>query len=195
MLYQYTAFFPDESFSEFDIYGISNVSDNENPIYVANNVGDEATDLQNEITLDFIQYDKVSIGSGIATITNETTNEVIQLPIASVSNTNVSKVISRAELNENAQISQSLGNVIKDEGYYVIEFPNAYFLLGESNEKSPAFTLRFYATETSGIFDSKVDNDFESVLYTLQGVKVVGTPTAGVYVRVQGDNVTKVLIK
>jgi hypothetical protein len=39
-------------------------------------------------------------------------------------------------------------------------------------------------------------NDGEAIYYNIQGVRIVGTPTVpGLYVKVRGNNATKVIVK
>jgi hypothetical protein len=57
-------------------------------------------------------------------------------------------------------------------------------------------TKQFTLTTTNGVATIAAEGEGEAEYFTLQGMRVVGAPTApGIYIRRQGTATTKVLVK
>jgi hypothetical protein len=188
-----------EGWSEFNIVGMSNVGDEEVPVYVVSDIVEEEGTVQEareEVSFDFVEYSEVATGQGTATLTREGSSEVVNLPAAQIAGeaTQARALRVVAADGKDYQVVQPLGNAATAAGNYTIHFPEGYFLLGTQKEDSPAFTMSFTVGDVSGITDAII-NSADAEYYTLQGVKVQGKPAPGIYICRQGNKATKVVVK
>jgi hypothetical protein len=188
-----------EGWSEFNIVGMSNVGDEEVPVYVVSDIVEEEGTVQEareEVSFDFVEYSEVATGQGTATLTREGSSEVVILPAAQIAGeaTQARALRVVAADGKDYQVVQPLGNAATAAGNYTIHFPEGYFLLGTQKENSPAFTMSFTVGDMSGITDAII-NSADAEYYTLQGVKVQGKPAPGIYICRQGNKATKVVVK
>jgi hypothetical protein len=194
-----TAYQSAEGWSEFSIVGMSNVGDEEVPVYVVSDIVEEegaAQETREEVSFDFVEYSEVATGQGTATLTREGSSEVVNLPAAEIAGEAAQARALRvvAADGKDYQVVQPLGNAATADGIYTIHFPEGYFLLGTQKENSPAFTMSFTVGDMSGITDAII-NSADAEYYTLQGVKVQGKPAPGIYICRQGNKATKVVVK
>jgi hypothetical protein len=171
------------------------------PVYVASDIVEEegtTQEARQEVAFDFVEYDDVTTGQGVATLTCQGADNVVNLPAAQTGNSAqaIRGVRMASADGKDYQIVQPLGNAAQDDGYYTIHFPEGYFLLGADKTPSPSFELSFTVGVVASLTDITADcNDGEAEYFTLQGIKVAGNPTTGIYIRRQGSKVSKVLIK
>jgi hypothetical protein len=188
-----------KNWCDYNIIGIDIIGDNDNPLYVANNIADNAESEQTslkEISLSFLMYNEVAIGQGEATLTRESSDETITLPAAQIGSNSVET--RAATESTDYQVSQPLGDAISESGAYTVHFPEGYFLLGDNKTNSPAFALTFNATVDSTTSVNEIGSDEAGVqaqYYTLQGIRVKGTPAPGIYIAITGNTARKVTIK
>jgi hypothetical protein len=70
------------------------------------------------------------------------------------------------------------------------------FLCGAVTGQTIAFdAVYFYNYEVDGITDITADNNAAVEYFNLQGVRVNGDMTPGLYIRRQGNEVSKVVVK
>jgi hypothetical protein len=186
--------------STLEIVGIDVAGTEDTQVYVASNIeAEEVGSLQearDEVAFDFALYDDVAVGQGVATLTCKGSDEVIDLPAAQVADASVRGLRVEVADSNDYQVVQPLGDAAQSDGYYTVHFPNGYFLLGTDKLASPAFELSFTVGEVASLSRIDVGNSEANTEYfTLQGVKVVGSPAAGIYIRRQGKKVTKVIIR
>jgi hypothetical protein len=183
--------------SKFNIIGLDIVNDNENSLIVANNIADNAESEQSElkeISLSFLMYNEVAIGQGEATLTREGSDETITLPAAQIGSNSVET--RAATESTDYQVSQPLGDAISESGTYTVHFPEGYFLLGDNKTNSPAFALTFNVIVSASVNEINSDEaGVQTQYYTLQGIRVKGTPAPGIYIAITGNTARKVTIK
>lgn len=115
-----------------------------------------------EVEITFIDYISASAGSGKATLTIDGGEPVI-LPDAEWG----------VELNAMKQ-KVTNGDAYTATGTYVISFPEGYFLLGESGDPAPAFSLTYLIGNiTSAALVPAEDGLFH--VFTVDGIEVLST--------------------
>jgi hypothetical protein len=189
-----------EGWSEFNIVGMSNVGDEEVPVYVVSDIVEEEGTVQEareEVSFNFVEYSEVATGQGTATLTREGSSEVVNLPAAEIAGEAAQARALRvvAADGKDYQVVQPLGDAATDAGNYTIHFPEGYFLLGTQKEDSPAFTMSFTVGDVLSGISSVMISSGDAEYYTLQGVKVQGKPAPGIYICRQGNKATKVVVK
>jgi hypothetical protein len=190
-----------QAWGNFEIVGIDVAGSDSAQVYVASDIEAEEVgsvqEARDEVAFNFALYDDVAAGQGVATLTCQDSNEVVDLPAAQIAGAaTVRGLRVEAADGNDYQVVQPLGDAAQNCGYYTVHFPNGYFLLGTDKMASPAFELSFTVGEVSALTNIKADDsDAEPEYFTLQGVKVVGTPAPGLYICRQGKKVTKCVIR
>jgi hypothetical protein len=93
------------------------------------------------------------------------------------------------------EVVQPLGDAAKEEGSYVVSFPEGYFTSDEAHnyDNIPAFTISFKVGEGAGITDITI-NGADAQYFNLNGVQVAN-PAKGLFIVKRGNTVTKETLK
>jgi hypothetical protein len=201
---------------DYTIIGISNVGNEEVPVYVASNIVDDGTiqDAREEVSFDFVEYSEVFTGQGTATLTCEGSSNVVNLPAAQImdyseANAKVRAVRMSTPDDKDYQVVQPLGDAATADGIYTIHFPEGYFLLGTEKGQSPAFIMSFTIGDVAGVSDITVNDTINANtivdVYNLSGAQVIkgvemGSVSSlnlntGIYIVRSANAVKKIVIR